>query len=201
MRRIRLRELSSWKVLAQLSLSEWVWIAQHVLSVCFRRIERLKIVAGKNVDVHMRWTKLSNKLKLCMILYIEPRSRWNLLRLPSTLIQWIGSMSTRPKFELCDPADDLDSRGIYRRPGRTQTGTTFCNFCSRLHETGTKCLVDYIKDRYELKTGDSWNYITFTSRLLNILFTNCPNWHTIYASRQLVDNRRVYCSQKIISFI
>ena len=32
-------KLSSWKVwrLAQLSSSEWVWIVQHVLSVCFRR--------------------------------------------------------------------------------------------------------------------------------------------------------------------
>ena len=34
------------------------------------------------------------------------------------------------------------------RPGRTQTGTNsyrYENFCSRLHETGTKCLVDYMR--------------------------------------------------------
>ena len=53
-------ELSSWEVrrLAQLSLSEWVWIVQHVLSVCFRRVERLNIVSGTNVNLHMRRTKL-----------------------------------------------------------------------------------------------------------------------------------------------
>ena len=60
MRRTELIELTSWKVrrLAQLSSSEWVWIVQHVLSVCSRRIERLKIVSGTNVDFHMRRTKL-----------------------------------------------------------------------------------------------------------------------------------------------
>ena len=42
MRRTKLSELSSWKVppLAQVSSSEWVSIVQHVLSVCFRRLER-----------------------------------------------------------------------------------------------------------------------------------------------------------------
>ena len=62
LRRTKLSELSSWKVrrLAQLSSSEWVWIVQHVLSVCFRRIERLKIVFGTNVFFTMRWTKLIN---------------------------------------------------------------------------------------------------------------------------------------------
>ena len=45
MRRTKLSELSSGKNrnLAQLSSSELVWIVQHVLSICFRRIERLKI--------------------------------------------------------------------------------------------------------------------------------------------------------------
>ena len=56
---------SSWHVrrLAQLSSSEWVWINQHpdVLSVCFRRIERLKIVFETNFDPHMQRTKLINK--------------------------------------------------------------------------------------------------------------------------------------------
>ena len=53
LRRNKLGELRSWKVrlLAQLSSSEWVWIVQHVLSVCFRRIERLKIVYETNVDL------------------------------------------------------------------------------------------------------------------------------------------------------
>ena len=38
MRQTKLGELSSRKVsrLAQLSSSEWVWVVQHVLSVCFR---------------------------------------------------------------------------------------------------------------------------------------------------------------------
>ena len=45
MRRTKLSELSSGKNrrLAQLSWSELVWIVQHVLSICFRRTERLKI--------------------------------------------------------------------------------------------------------------------------------------------------------------
>ena len=63
MRWTKLSELSSWKVwrLAQLSSSEWVWIVQHVLSVCFRRIkERLKIVSRTNVHPHMQRTKLIN---------------------------------------------------------------------------------------------------------------------------------------------
>ena len=62
LRRTKLSELSSWKVrrLAQLSSSEWVWIVQHVLSVCFRRIERQKIVFGTNVFFTMRWTRLIN---------------------------------------------------------------------------------------------------------------------------------------------
>ena len=60
MRLTKLSELSSWKVrrLAQLSSSEWVWIVQHVLSVCYRRMERLTIVSGTNVELHMRRTKL-----------------------------------------------------------------------------------------------------------------------------------------------
>ena len=55
-------ELSSWKVrrLAQLRSPEGVWIVQHVLSVCFRRIERLRIVSETNVDPHMQRTKLRN---------------------------------------------------------------------------------------------------------------------------------------------
>ena len=59
MRQTKLVELSSWKVrrLAQLlSSSEWVCIVQHVLFVCFRRIKRLKIVSGTNVDLHMQRT-------------------------------------------------------------------------------------------------------------------------------------------------
>ena len=45
MRRAKLSELSSRKVqrLANFSSSEWVWIVQHVLSICFSRIERLKL--------------------------------------------------------------------------------------------------------------------------------------------------------------
>ena len=63
MRRTKLSELRLWKVwrLPQLSSSEWVWIVQHVLSVCFRRIKkRLKIVSGTHVDLHIQRTKLIN---------------------------------------------------------------------------------------------------------------------------------------------
>ena len=66
MRRIKVSELNSWNVrrLAQLTSSELVWIVQqHVLSVRFRRIERLKIFLGTNVDLHMRRIKQ-------MIMYI-----------------------------------------------------------------------------------------------------------------------------------
>ena len=68
------------------------------------------------------------------------------------------------------------------RTSRATTGVTtwdrdelrpvrICNFCSRLHETGTNS-----------KTGNYWSYITFLRRLFNILFANCPNWYTIYAN-------------------
>ena len=62
MRRAILSKVSSQKVplLAQLSSSKWVWIVQHVLSVFFRRTERLKIVSETNVDLHMWRTKLMN---------------------------------------------------------------------------------------------------------------------------------------------
>ena len=50
------------------------WIIQQVLSVRFRRIERLKIVSGTNVDLHVRGTKLSqtNKLIFYDIVYLAP---------------------------------------------------------------------------------------------------------------------------------
>jgi len=53
-------EFRSWKVrrLAQFISSEWIWIVQHVLSVCFRRKECLRSSVGTNVDLHMRPTKL-----------------------------------------------------------------------------------------------------------------------------------------------
>ena len=35
-------------------------IVQRVLPVCFRRIERLKIISGTNISLHMRRTKLIN---------------------------------------------------------------------------------------------------------------------------------------------
>ena len=71
--------------------------------------------------------------------------------------------------------------GNYMRPGRTHTGTNLQFLQSFtwdrdetlrwLHETGTNS-----------KTGDSCSYITFLSRLFNILFTNCRNWYTIYSN-------------------
>ena len=50
MRRTKLSELSPRNVrgLAQFGSFERVWIVQHVLSFCFRRIERPKIVSGTN---------------------------------------------------------------------------------------------------------------------------------------------------------
>ena len=61
MRRTKLGELSSRKVrrLAQLSSSEWGWIVQYVLSVCFRRIGRLNIVCETK-----RRSSHATKLKL-----------------------------------------------------------------------------------------------------------------------------------------
>ena len=47
--------------------SRWVPL---VLFVCFRRIERMQIVYKANVDLYMPRTKLNNKGKLCMIMYI-----------------------------------------------------------------------------------------------------------------------------------
>ena len=63
MRRTKLSELGSWKSrrLAQSSSSEWVWIVQHVLSVCFRRIECLKIVSGTNVSRYTLPNKQMNQ--------------------------------------------------------------------------------------------------------------------------------------------
>ena len=52
---IRIRSINVVKILLQLfplSSSARVWILQHVLSVYFKRIERLKIVSGTNVDLH-----------------------------------------------------------------------------------------------------------------------------------------------------
>ena len=47
--------------LSELNPELYVWIVQHALSVCFRRIERLKIVFETNVDLHIRRTKVINK--------------------------------------------------------------------------------------------------------------------------------------------
>ena len=57
-------ELSSWKVrrLAKLCSSEW--IVQHVLCVCFRRKERLKIVSGKTFDLLINCLIIVNSLRL-----------------------------------------------------------------------------------------------------------------------------------------
>ena len=52
----------------------------------FRRIERLKIVSGTNVDLRMLRTKLIN----WNLLYIQPRSWENLLKFVFDLIQLVG---------------------------------------------------------------------------------------------------------------
>ena len=71
-----------------------VWIVQHVLSVCFRQIECLKIAFGTNVDLHMRWTKLIN-WKFVWLASSGKKFIYGRLKL---LIQLIGS--TRPKFDV-----------------------------------------------------------------------------------------------------
>ena len=37
----------------------WVWIVQHVLSICFSWMERLKIVSGTNVDLWFNITSVN----------------------------------------------------------------------------------------------------------------------------------------------
>ena len=78
MRRNKLSELNSWKVrrLAQLSLSEWIWIVQHVVSVCLRRIERVKIISGRSVDLHTQRAKLINEkvVRLCIFSLVWEKS-------------------------------------------------------------------------------------------------------------------------------
>ncbi len=66
-KRTKLSELSSWLVrrLTQLSSSDWIKIDQQVLSVCFSRIERVKIDCGRNVDLSFHETDLTkNSLHL-----------------------------------------------------------------------------------------------------------------------------------------
>ena len=69
-------------------------IVQHVQSVCFRRIERLKIVSGTNVDLHIRRSKLISSFKnLYNDLYLASFGR----KFITDLITLIAS--TRPKFD------------------------------------------------------------------------------------------------------
>ena len=69
-------------------------IVQHVQSVCFRRIERLKIVSGTNVDLHIRRSKLMSSFKnLYDDLYLASFGR----KFITDLITLIAS--TRPKFD------------------------------------------------------------------------------------------------------
>ena len=60
----------------------------------------------------------------------------------------------------------------------------------RLHETGTN-----------YKTGDSWSYITFTSRLFNILLLTFLTGNQFTPVNSEYTNVELYCSKKIISFI
>ena len=69
-------------------------IVQHVQSVCFRRIERLNIVSGTNVDLHIRRSKLISSFKnLYDDLYLASFGR----KFITDLITLIAS--TRPKFD------------------------------------------------------------------------------------------------------
>ena len=77
-----------------------------------------------------------------------------------------------------------------------------CNLCSRLQETGTKCLVGYMHETgTNYKTGDSWGYITFTSRLFNILLLTFPTGNQFTPVNSEYTNVELYCSKKIINFI
>ena len=70
-----------------------------MLSVCFRWIERLKIVSGTNVDLHARRNKLRNKNFFDVYLASLGRKFiYGRLRLLFGLIQLVGS--TRPKFDI-----------------------------------------------------------------------------------------------------
>ena len=63
-------------------------------SACFRRTERLKIVSGTNVDLHVR--QKTNELKFSVIMYVYPRSEENLLLI------WFSYLisSKRPKLDV-----------------------------------------------------------------------------------------------------
>ena len=59
-----------------------------------------------------------------------------------------------------------------------------------MHETGTN-----------YKTGDSWSYITFTSRLFNILLLTFLTGNQFTPVNSEYTNVELYCSKKIINFI
>ena len=70
----------------------------YVLSVCFRLIERLKLVSGTNVDLHMRQTKLINLKKLydkCLLSIFREKIYWNCFCYDSAVVG-----STCPKFDV-----------------------------------------------------------------------------------------------------
>ena len=70
----------------------------YVLSVCFRLIERLKLVSGTNVDLHMRQTKLINLEKLydkCLLSIFREKIYWNYFCYDSAVVG-----STGPKFDV-----------------------------------------------------------------------------------------------------
>ena len=76
---------------------KFVWmslIVQHVLSVCFRWIECLKIAFRTNVDIHMQCTKLIN----WKFVWLASSGRKFIYGRLKLLIQLIGS--TRPKFDV-----------------------------------------------------------------------------------------------------
>ena len=78
----------------------------YVLSVCFRLIERLKLVSGTNVDLHMRQTKLINLKKLydkCLLSLFRGRK---FIAIAFVTIQpWLVR---RVLSSTSDPTDDLN---------------------------------------------------------------------------------------------
>ena len=115
----KLRELSLWQVqrLSELSSFEWVWIVQHVPSVCFRQKEPLKIVSGTNVHLQMRGTLLKEQMAGCVPAgkhsptHMEPAKqplvcstcerfwRWNLPRDDESKNQWFQGGDWQVKME------------------------------------------------------------------------------------------------------
>ena len=163
---IRLSELRSWNVrrLAQLSSSEWVSIVQHVLSVCFRWMRRLKIVSETNFDLHMRRTKLINKKFVwwCIFSLVGLKLLFGLIRSVLKFDVWPNRRSlpssARPKrFGWRGPSENVSWPRIGHRS----------EFTEREWENAVQGLG---KDRPKLEFGSSYEKLNVWPRP-SVMFT------------------------------